>query len=81
MGHQLKKAIDEVGAEKVFLVVIDGGHDWSATEQMIQRFYPWISFLHCVSHEVSLIIKDCFKADGGIPECFETDEWMTDAQH
>ena len=65
----------------MFLVVIDGGHDWAATEKMIQRFYPWISFLHCVSHEVSLIIKDCFKEDGGIPECFETDEWMTDAQH
>ena len=62
-------------------MVIDGGHDWSATEHMIQRLYPWISFLHCVSHEVSLILKDCFKKDGGIPELYALDQWVTDAQH
>ena len=77
----MKKIIERIGPEKVFLVVIDGGNDWSATEEMIQGYYPWISFLHCVSHEVSLIIKDCFKKEGGIPELFALDEWMTDAQH
>ena len=77
----MKKAIEKVGPKKVFLVVIDGGNDWSATKQMIQGYFPWISFLHCVSHEVSLIIKDCFKKEGGIPELFELEEWMTNAQH
>ena len=77
----MKKAIERVGAKKVMLVVIDGGHDWSATEHMIQRLYPWISFLHCVSHEVSLILKDCFKKDGGIPELYALEQWVTDAQH
>ena len=81
VGHKMKQAIEEVGAENVLLVVIDGGSDWSSTETMIQEFYPWISFLHCVSHEVSLIIRDCFKEDGGIQELFELNEWMTDAQH
>ena len=77
----MKKVIERIGPERVILVVIDGGADWSATEEMIQAVYPWISFLHCVSHEVSLILKDCFKKDGGIPELAELDEWMTDAQH
>ena len=77
----MKKAIEKVGAEKVFLVVIDGGSDWSATETMIQEFFPWISFLHCVSHECSLIIKDCFKEDGDIPELYELNKWITEAQH
>ena len=81
VGHKMKQAIEEVGAENVLLVVIDGGSDWSSTETMIQEFYPWISFLHCGSHEVSLIIRDCFKEDGGIQELFELNEWMTDAQH
>lgn len=71
----------KVGAKKVLLVVIDGGSDWTATEEMIQEFFPWISFMHCLSHEVSLIIKDCFKADGGIPELADLNEWLTDAQH
>ena len=77
----MKKTIEAVGAESVLLVVIDGGGDWSSTERMIQEFYPWISFKHCTSHEVSLIIKDCFKEDGGIPELIELDKWITDAQH
>ena len=76
----MKKAIEKVGPEKVFLVVIDGGSDWSSTESMIQEFFPWISFLHCVSHEVGLIVKDCFK-DDGIEQLQELDEWITDAQH
>ena len=77
----MKKAIERVGPDNVFLVVIDGANDWSTTETMIQGYYPWISFLYCVSHEVSLIIKDCFKQDGGIPELAELDQWITDAQH
>ena len=77
----MKKVIERIGPERVILVVIDGGADWSATADMIQATYPWISFLHCTSHEVSLILKDCFKKDGGIPELAELDEWMTDAQH
>ena len=80
VGAEMKKAIDSVGPENVYVVVIDGGTDWTATETMIQEFYPWISFMHCVSHEVSLIIKDCFK-EGGIDELHELDEWITDAQH
>ena len=58
----MKKAIERAGPKNVKAVVLDGGGDWSATEKMIQSFFPWIRFLHCVSHhEVSLIIKDCFK--------------------
>ena len=60
--------------------MIDGGSDWTATETMIQEFFPWISFLHCVSHEVSLIVKDCFKEDV-IPELYNLNEWVTQAQH
>ena len=76
----MKTVIDKVGPKTVFLVVIDGGGDWASTEEMIQTFYPWISFMHCLSHEVSLILKDCFKADG-IPELHELDEWISDDQH
>ena len=62
-------------------VVLDGGGDWSATEKMIQQYYPWISFIHCVSHEVSLILKDCFSEDTGIPKLIETNTWITNCQH
>ena len=81
MTGLLKEIIEMVGPEKVFAVIIDGGTDWSATETMIQEFSPWISFLHCVSHEISLILKDCFKKEGGIDELSQLDEWITDAQH
>lgn len=77
----MKRAIEKVGAKQVLLVVIDGGSDWTATKDMIQEFYPWISFMHCTSHEVSLILRDCFKPDGGVPELVELNEWLTDAQH
>lgn len=39
---------------------------------------PWISFFHCASHEMSLIVKDCFTQ---IPELAELDEEVKDAQH
>ena len=45
--------------------------NFTATEAMIQELWPWISCLHCSSHEVSLIAKDCFKEDGGIVERIE----------
>ena len=77
----MKKNILKVGAKKVLLIVIDGGSDWAATKEMIQSLFPWISFLHCVSHEVSLIIKDCFKDEGGIEELHDLNVWITDAQH
>ena len=73
----MKVSIEKIGAENVFLVVIDGGSDWTSTEEMIQSYFPWISFMHCLSHEVSLVIKDCFK---GIKELQELDEFLTDAQ-
>ena len=81
IGHNCKKAIERVGPEHVIAVVFDGGGDWQATIEMIQSFYPWISGIHCVSHSVSLIIKDCFKEAGGIAELVEMDTWMTNCQH
>ena len=81
VAHRMKKVIEKIGAKTILLVVIDGGSDWTATQQMIQEFFPWISFMHCLSHEVSLILKDCFKVDGGIEELSELNEWITDAQH
>ena len=78
---KMKKVIEQIGPENILLVVLDGGHDWSSTEEMIKEFFPWISFLHCVSHEVSLIIRDCFKEGGGIQELIDLDEWFTDTQH
>ena len=81
IANKMKIAIEKVGADKVILVVIDGGSDWATTEEMIHTFYPWISFMHCESHEISLIIKDSFKEDGGITKLHELNEWISDAQH
>ena len=80
IAGEMKKAIQRVGPDKVMLVVIDGGTDWTATEPMIQGIYPWISFMHCNSHEVALIIKECFD-ENIIPELYELNEWLTDCQH
>ena len=72
--------IEKVGPETIMVVMLDGGGDWQATKDMIQNFYPWISFKHCTSHGTSLIVKDCFKEDGGITELVELNATLTDAQ-
>ena len=69
VGGKLKQQIIRVGPEKVFALVFDGGTDFTATAAMIQELWPWISCLHCSSHEVSLIAKECFKEDGGRRHC------------
>ena len=66
----------DANAKRVYLVVIDGGADWSASELMVQQEFPWISFLHCVAHQGSLIVKDICK----IAVIDELLQWMTDAQ-
>ena len=48
---------------------------------MIKSVFPWILFIHCISHEMSLIIKDCFKENGGIEELHKLNSWMSDAQY
>lgn len=62
------------------LVVLDGGSDWQTTEPMITADRPWISFMYCISHGCSNIIKDCFNEDI-IPELYELNGWLSDAQH
>ena len=58
------------------LVIIDGGADWVATQAAVVDKYDWIHFMHCVPHEVSLIIKDIFKID----VLAQLIAWITDAQ-
>ena len=77
VAGEMKKALLRVDPQKVMIVVIDGGSDWTATEPMIISAYPWISFMHCTSHEVDLIIKDCFE----ITELNELNSWLSDTQH
>ena len=47
-----------------------------ATRASVVNNYPWISFMHCVCHETSLIIKDIFKID----VLASLIAWVTDAQ-
>ena len=65
-----------MGPKTIYLVVPDGGADWVTTEHMVKQKYPWIHFIHCVSHECSLIVKDIFS----IPEVAELISWATDCQ-
>ena len=62
------------------LVVMDGGSDWQSTIPMITAKYPWISFMYCISHGCSKIIKDCFN-ESIIPKLHQLNEWISDAQH
>ena len=62
------------------LAVLDGGSDWQSTAPMIADKYPWISFMYCISHGCSKIIKGCFDEDI-TPELHELNEWISDAQH
>ena len=66
-----------VGPKTVYLVITDGGPDWVATQWVVQEKYPWIHFIHCVSHECSLIVKDICK----INPIQAIVTWITDAQH
>ena len=65
-----------MGPKTVYLVIIDGGADWVASETMVQQKYPWVHFIHCVGHEGSLMVKDICK----IPTVSDLVEWVTDAQ-
>ena len=66
----------QVGAQTVYLVVIDGGVEWVAAADMVPSKFPWVHFMHCVAHEGSLIIKDICK----IEEIKELTEWLLDDQ-
>ena len=54
-----------------------GEPDWVVTKTMVQDKYPWISFMHCVAHEASLIVKDVCQID----EIKDLLVWINDAQH
>ena len=47
----------------MYLVIIDGGAEWVAAESMVKSKFPWIYFMHCVSHETSLIVSDICKIE------------------
>ena len=63
MSHVLVDFCRQVVPKTVYLVIIDGGADWVACKDMVQQKYPWISFIHCVAHEGSLVVKDICKID------------------
>ena len=62
-------------------MVVDDGTDFTTTEPMIQDMWSWVSFLYCQSNGVSVIVKDIFKEDGGIPACVVLDTSITECQH
>lgn len=59
------------------LIIVDGGADWSGMEGPMQEKYPWISFLHCVSHIGSLVMQDV----GKIPQVATIVETVLDIQN
>ena len=40
----------KVGAKTVYLVIIDGGADWVAAEDMVRSKFPWIYFLPLIPY-------------------------------
>ena len=80
IGHHVKKMIERIGPESVMAVAFDGGADWQSTKELIQAEWPWICFLYCISHGVSLVIKDCFDEDSGIDKLIQTNNWISDCQ-
>ena len=52
-----------IGAETVAACITDGGADWTACEDMVRDKFPWIFFLHCAGHILSLIFKDICSID------------------
>ena len=80
IGAHLIEAIEAVGPETVFLVSIDGGRDWSACEATVTEKFPWLSFIHCVSHEGSLIVKDIFEIEeiaGLLEQALNVQHWFS----
>ena len=77
IASRLITSIRMAGAKSIVLVIVDGGADWVATKTMVQDKYPWISFIHCVAHEASLIVKDVCQID----EIKDLLVWINDAQH
>ena len=65
------------GPKSIYLVIIDGGADWVATEQAVTELFPWIHFMHCAAHECSLIVQDICKID----EVNDLITFLTNAQH
>jgi len=48
-----------------------------ATEQAVTELFPWIYFMHCVTHESSLMLQDICKID----EISDLTIFINDAQH
>ena len=49
------------GADTIAACITDGGTDWTACELMVREKFPWIFFLRCGGHILSLIVKDIAK--------------------
>ena len=47
-----------IGPDTVAACITDGGADWTACESMVRSKFPWIFFIHCAGHVLSLILKD-----------------------
>ena len=77
IAHEMLKVIRAVDKKSVYLVVCDGGADWTACKTMIAQAYPWIHFVHCVAHVGSLIIKGVCQ----IEVIRDLLIWISDAQH
>lgn len=52
-----------IGADTVAACITDGGADWTACETMVTQKFPWIYFLYCCGHLLSLILKEICNID------------------
>ena len=50
IAHEMLEVIRAVDKKSVYLGVCDGEADWTACKTMITQAYPWVHFVHCVTH-------------------------------
>ena len=65
-------ALRMVGPASISVVITDGGADWTACKDMVQAKFPWIFFLHCLTHQSSTALKYIFQ----IPEVIKFSNYL-----
>lgn len=62
IANLLRRALDEVGKDRVIQVVTDNAANCLAAGKLITEGFPWITHTPCTTHSIDLLLEDFAKA-------------------
>lgn len=63
IANLLRRALEEVGKERVIQVVTDNAANCLAAGRLISEEFPWITHTPCSTHSIDLLLEDFSKAE------------------